>query len=67
MVTRVRAMQGAPEVADRGWSNGAALDLVAAYDAERAKLSRIAAILSDDSLENPQKIGRALRVAEEQA
>ena len=30
----------------------------------QGRLAKIAAILSDDSLENPQKIGRALRVAE---
>lgn len=36
----------------------------AALTIERARVAKIAAILSDDTLEHPQKIGRALRVAE---
>lgn len=49
------------------YAHGTAGKLLAAYDAERAKLAKIAAILSDDTLEHPQKIGRALRVAEGQS
>ena len=45
------------------YAHGTAGKLLAAYDAERAKLSRIAAILSDDSAEKTQRIGLALRVA----
>lgn len=66
-VSRVRSMLAEGP----SWSNWIpsprVFGLLSAYDAERVRLALIAAILSDDSLENPQKIGRALRVAEEQA
>lgn len=46
------------------WWCHAAIRLCDAHEALLDRLARIAAILSDDALEHPQAIGRALRVAE---